>query len=386
MNILTLPLRTLRRKLARSLLLTMVFALGICSVVALNYVSAAVGQSMEKKLTAYGANIVLKPKVDTLSVDYGGLGLGNVSLEVKHLTQEQVDRVRTIALRERIAAVAPKLIAQGSVNGRPVALIGVDWPEEMEIKNYWSISGRQPDGPWQVLAGARAARTLGLAPGDSLGLSGRVWSVAGVLAETGSEDDNVLFAGLGDVQEVTGKPGQVHYAEVAALCSACPIEDIVAQIAQKLPDVDIVAMQKVIKSRMYTVHFVQHLALSVSLILLLTACAMISLSLLASVNERKHEIGVLRSLGYSKARVFAIFSLEALLMGLAAGLVGYVSGFAASFKVMDILELSGQADLNFQFSHLALTLAVVGLISCLSAALPAWRAANTDPSQALVML
>ena len=137
---------------------------------------------------------------------------------------------------------------------------------------------------------------------------------------------------------------------------------------------------------MYTIHFVQHLALSVSLILLLTACAMISLSLLASVNERKHEIGVLRSLGYSKARVFAIFCLEALFMGLAAGLLGYVCGFAASFKVMDALELSGQANLGFNFTHLALTLGAVGLVSCLSAALPAWRAANTDPSQALVML
>ena len=171
MNILTLPLRTLRRKLSRTLLLTVVFASGICSVVALNYVSAAVGESMEKKLMAYGANIVLKPKVDTLSVDYGGLGLGNVSLEVKLLTQEQVDQVRTIALKERIAAVAPKLIAQSAVNGKPVAVIGVVWPEEMEIKSYWAITGRQPDSPWQVLAGAKAAQTLGL-PDDSLRYGG----------------------------------------------------------------------------------------------------------------------------------------------------------------------------------------------------------------------
>ncbi len=386
MNILTLPLRTMRRKMTRTLLLAVVFAAGICSVVALNYVSTAVGDSMEKKLTAYGANIMLQPKVDTLSVGYGGFNLGSVSFDVKHLTREQVDQVRTIELKDRIAAVAPKLIVLSQVKGQHVAVIGVDWPEEMLIKNYWGVTGAFPDKPFQVLAGSKAAESLGLKTGETVTLEGKPFQVAGVLTPTGSEDDNVIFAGLDDVQAVTGKQGQIHFAEVAALCSGCPIDDIVAQIAQKLPDVDIVAMQKVVKARMYTIHFVQELALIVSVILLMTACFMIALSLLAAVNERKHEIGVLRSLGYARSAVFSIFCLEALFIGLLAGLAGYFGGFGISFKVMDMLEMSADASLAFQWEHLALTLAGVAVISCLASVIPAWKAANTDPSQALVML
>jgi putative ABC transport system permease protein len=386
MNLLTLPARTLRRKLMRTLLLTVVFASGICSVVALNYVSAGVGDSMEKKLTAYGANIMLKPKVDSLSVDYGGFNLGSVSFDVKHLTSGQLAKVRTIALKDRIAAVAPKFIALAKVKDTPVAMIGVDWPEELTIKNYWGFTGRQAESPGEVLAGSRAALALGLKPGDGFETRGRTFTVAGVLTPTGSEDDNVLFAGITDLQEAFGMPGQIHFAEVAALCSGCPIDEIVAQIQEKLPDVDIVAMQKVVKSRMYTVRFVQRLALMVSLILLLTACFMIALSLLASVNERKNEIGVLRSLGYSRASVFSVFCLEALMIGMAAGLIGFFGGFAVSLKVLDILEMSREAGLTMEPWHLGLTLGGVAVISCLSSVIPAWKAANTDPSQALVML
>lgn len=386
MNLLTLPIRTLRRKFMRTLLLTVVFAAGICSVVALNYVSKAVGDSMEKKLTAFGANIMLQPKVDTLSVGYGGFSLGNVSFDVKHLTMAQVAKVRDIELKERIAAVAPKFIAQGTVKDQHVAMIGVDWPEELMIKNYWGFVGRPAEAPGEVLVGSKAAESLGLKPGDTFQAGLGTFSVAGVLTPSGSEDDNVIFAGIMDLQLAMSQVGVVHFAEVAALCAGCPIDEIVGQITQVLPEVDIVAMQKVVKSRMYTIHFVQQLAMIVSVILLLTACFMIALSLLASVNERKHEIGVLRSLGYARGAVFSIFCMEALFIGMVAGLVGYFGGFAISFSVMDMLDMAKEAELSMELWHLGLTLAGVSAISCLSSVIPAWKAANTDPSQALVML
>jgi len=265
-------------------------------------------------------------------------------------------------------------------------MVGVDWAEELLIKNYWGFAGRPAEAPGEVLVGSKAAQTLGLKPGDALETERGRFTVAGVILPTGSEDDNVVFAGLEDLQQAYGQPGAIHFAEVAALCSGCPIDDIVAQIQQVLPEVDIVAMQKVVKARMYTVHFVQHLALIVSVILLVTACFMIALSLLASVNERKHEIGVLRSLGYSRASVFTIFSVEALIIGMAAGVVGYFGGFGISLKVMDMLDLAKEATLAMEPLHLAATLAGVALVSCLSSVIPAWKAANTEPSQALVML
>ncbi len=91
---------------------------------------------------------------------------------------------------------------------------------------------------------------------------------------------------------------------------------------------------------MASVHFVQKLALSVSLVILVTAAAMIGLSMLSAVNERKKDIGILRSLGYGKSQVFPIFCLEAGFIGALAGFIGYVGGFGASFKALDYLALA----------------------------------------------
>ena len=85
---------------------------------------------------------------------------------------------------------------------------------------------------------------------------------------------------------------------------------------------------------MSSVKFVQKLALSISLVILVTASAMVGISILSSVNERKKDIGILRSLGYGKSRVFMIFCLEAGLIGALAGAIGYLVGFGASLKTL----------------------------------------------------
>jgi putative ABC transport system permease protein len=136
---------------------------------------------------------------------------------------------------------------------------------------------------------------------------------------------------------------------------------------------------------MYTIGFVQNLTLTVSLVILLTACAMVGVSMLQAVAERKKDIGILRSLGYSKPRVFVIFAAEAVAIGMLAGLIGYAGGFMASRKVLDALDM---ADTTVAFDPLALVAAcgLFAAVSGLAAAYPAWKASSVDPAEALVSL
>lgn len=386
MNIITIPLRNLKRKLLRSLMMALVFSIGVMSVVALNYLSTAVGESLEKKLTAYGANILLTPKSETLAVSYGGLNLGDVSYDVQLLKeQEAVSAIRSIGHKDRLSAVAPKLAIVDTIKSTPVGVIGVIWPEEISIKSYWAINGAIPDQPNQIIAGAEVAKKLNINNGDAINIKGRPFTVAAILGATGGEDDNVLFADLHALQQVAGQENQVHFIEVAALCAGCPIEDITSQLSKALPNAEVNALQKVIKQRMLTIGFVKQLALSVSLVILLTACVMIGLSIFTAVNERKKEIGVLRAMGFSRASVFCIFSLEALIIGVLAGAMGYLGGFGLCFELMGMLDLHA-ANLVFQPAHFALSLLAVALLVTIAAAFPAYKATRVEPSQALVML
>lgn len=387
MNLLTIPLRNTRRKPLRTLLLVLVFSVGVSAVVALHYVAEAVGESFERKLARYGANIVAFPAADTLALSYGGVQLGSLSYEVRHLDEaETVRRIRSIHMHDRLSAVSPKLVALARVGDQAVGAIGVNMRDELSLKAHWQTPHRFPMAGHELLVGSRAAERLNLAPGDAVDIAGRAFSVAGVLAPTGSEDDEVLFADLAALQAATGLSGKVNLVEIAALCAGCPIDDIVAELRQALPGVDIKALRQVVGQRMYSIDFVSTLAWIVGLVILLTACVMIALSLYASVGERSKEIGLMRALGFSRAGVFAAFSFEALLLGALAAVAGYAAGCLASLEVLRALDVAESTALPFDVAHLGLTLALVGLLTALSSALPAWKAARIEPSEAFSLV
>jgi|GEM_PF-484050 len=475
MNLLTIPVRCLRARWLRTLTLFAVFTLGVSSIVALHDVSKVVGDSFERKLTSFGANILVSPHRETLNVSYGGFSLGDVLLDTGRMPLTgTLERIGSIPLKANLAAVAPKLLAtghatpspggwtppapatsthaemghtsmarpadghasseatgsaaqsdsqaashdsgdpatgtrneatlgarpraqgsqppaaalQGSPQGGPVpiAVVGVDWAQEHALKGFWNVIGRFPHGPGEVVLGHAAALRLGIGPGGTLRLGDRELPVTGVLDATGSDDDGVAFTDIATVQQATARHDQASFIEVAALCSGCPIDDIVAQLAQAAPGLDIRALRHVVEQRMYSVRFAQDLALTVSVVILLTACSMVVMSMLSSVNERKREIGILRSVGFSCSRVFAVFAVEALMVGVASGGVGYASGHVLAGRIIDALHLGDGAAPPFDPVWLVLTTAGIALLSTLAAAFPAWKASRVEPAEALVAL
>ena len=111
MGILTIPLRNLRRKPLRTAMMVLVFAAGVAAVTALANLSTRVGESLEAKMTAFGANVLITPKRESLHIGYGGMQLGDVSYDVKYLDEKSsVEAIRGIHHRDRIAAVAPKFV------------------------------------------------------------------------------------------------------------------------------------------------------------------------------------------------------------------------------------------------------------------------------------
>jgi len=387
MNLFTIPLKNMRRKPTKTFLLLLVFSLGVMSIVALYQVSLVVGVSLEQKLTAFGANIVVKPSTEKLSVSYGGFHMGDMLLDMKDLQEaETTAAIKSIELNDRISVVAPKLITMLKLDELAIAVVGVKWADELGIKSYWATDGAFPQQPNEILLGSLAADKLRVRAGDTLSLYDRVFNVSGTLLKTGSDDDSVILMDLGRLQEMLGQPGAVSFVEVAALCAGCPIEDIVAQIQTNLPKTSVIALQHIVNQRMSSVKFVQKLALSISLVILVTASAMVGISMLSSVNERKKDIGILRSLGYGKSSVFMIFCLEAGLIGALAGTIGYLVGFGASLKTLEFLTLVDGARPVFSIAQLVICASLFPVITILSALYPAWRGASVEPSQALVSL
>lgn len=385
MTLFTIAWRSMRRKWLRSCLLALLFSLGALSVVCLATLADIVAESLEKKLVSFGANILVSPKRDTLRISYGGIPLDNLAYEAAPLDlPATLSAIRGIHHAPRISAVAPKRIARKEVNGQPVGLVGVDWKEELNLKQHWIPDVAFPKDAGEILAGSEAAKRLGLTAGGRVTLGGTAFAVSGVLEATGGEDDQMLFADIAAVQTLTGKPGSADFVEVAALCAGCPIDDIVNQIAAALPGMEVKALKQVVEQRMASMRFVGSLLLGVSVVILLTACAMIGLSMLSAVNERVKDIGILRSLGYAKSRIFLLFAFEAGVLGALAGLLGALGGHVLTGRLVVLLELAEASAVVFQPALALGCVAGFGLLAMLSATAPALKAARVDPSTALL--
>lgn len=103
-----------------------------------------------------------------------------------------------------------------------------------------------------------------------------------------------------------------------------------------------------------------------------------------AVVERRHEIGVLRAIGYRRGTVQLSFLLESSIVALLGILIGVVLGLALSYNVIDFMK--GQIEgLEFRISWLQIVIivAVAYLASLLMTLLPAWQASRIYPAEAL---
>ncbi len=387
MNLLSIPLKNLKVKFFKTVILITVFAIGVTSVVGLQKVSKSVSSALEDKMNKFGANILIYPKSEDVKISYGGIQLGNLSYEVKYLEESETKRkIHSIEFEENISAVAPKLLKTTEIRDKNVGVVGVDWEEEIKIKNYWSINGKIPESENEVILGSKIARILNVRAQDSVLLYGKEFRISGIIQPTGSDEDNLIFMGIQTLQTATNSVDKINFVEVSALCAGCPIDDIVTQIRANLPGAEISAVQKIVKQRMSAVDFVNNLAFIMSLVIVLTACFMIALFMYSSVNERKKEIGILRSIGYSKVNIFCIFTFESLIIGMISGLVGYAGGFFLADKLMDILEIDLKNFFVFTFPEAFLTMLLVAILAGISSMLPSLKAAKITPAEALVSL
>ena len=247
MRITDIALKNLMRRKGKACFILAGLAIGVATVVAVNSYVDAMTRNINEKLEKYGANILIVPKTDNLSLNYGGISLGGVSFEMQEIRQDALAAINGIKNARNIAALGPMVLGAVNIEDRKVLLAGVDFEALRILKPWWKVSGENP-GSDQILLGAEVARVTAFGKGQSIMVEGRPMTVSGVVQPTGSQDDQLIFTGIETAQALLGKAGHVSLVEVAALCNACPIDDMVHQISEALPTAKVMAIQKVVKA------------------------------------------------------------------------------------------------------------------------------------------
>ncbi len=382
MQLADLTLHSLWRRKGRMTLLVLGLAIGVATVVALIAITETMQADVANKLDEYGANILIVPKANDLSLSYGGVTVASAAYDVGEMTLSDLEQINTIKNAGNISVVAPKLLGAMSLGGHQALVAGVLFDEELRLKQWWRVRGEHPTSPDEALVGARLAQTLNLEPGESLDVSGQPIHIVGVLAENGSQDDDILFIDLSVAQRMMNKPDGISLVEVAALCTACPIEEMVDQISGVLPQGRVTALRQAVTLRMETVGQLSRFALAVSAVVIAIGTLVVLTTMLGSVSERRQEIGLFRALGFRQEHIVRVILSEACLISLAGGVVGWLLGMGAA-----VLLAPSVAQVTAQVSwDPLLAVSTVGgalLIGLLGSLYPAIHAARLDPTTAL---
>lgn len=382
MRLINISFAHLRRRKAKALFILTGLLVGVSAIVALVSLVDALTSDINQKLEKYGANILIVPKTDNLSLTYGGLSLGGISFDMQEILQEDLKNIHSIKNSANVAAVGPMVLGVLKLGNNNVLLAGVDFDKMHFLRPWWKVHGKNP-GKDEVLLGSEASRILGLSQGNTFEALGRRLKVSGVLDSTGSQDDQIVFAPLSAAQSMLGKQGRISMAEVAALCSNCPIDDMVAQISDALPGAKVMAIKQVVKGRMEALGHFHKLGYGLSALVIFVGALVVLVTMMGSVRERISEFGIFRAVGFRRSHVIRMVLFEAGIISAAAGVLGYFLGMGITKMTIPFFTDSVGVKVPFDPNLAGAVFMLAILLGLLSSIYPAFQAGNLDPNDAL---
>jgi putative ABC transport system permease protein len=256
-------------------------------------------------------------------------------------------------------------------------LDGVEWEPFAAMNGMELRAGRAPVANDEIILDERQMREDEVNIGDTIELfGGKHYRAVGVFAPPSGSRIKMSLAAMQDALE---SPGKCTYILVKLKDGADP-DAVAARINEVLPGNKINLTRDLIIDAQDRIP-----ALNLFLKVLVGLGAFVStifvlLSMYTTVTERRKEIGILKSLGASKAFIIRTIEGEAFMIGVLGILLGFAVSFGASFAIEKGFELP--FEFNTGWILTAIGIAIGG--SLVGALYPAWRASVIDPVEVMV--
>ena len=255
-----------------------------------------------------------------------------------------------------------------------------------------------PEGEFKLIIGDQLAQKLGVNIGDKIRLMitensqytpfGRVpmqrlFTVSEIYFDYSEASAYQAFADLSDIGRLMRI--QPNQAQGYRLFLDDPF--LITELPQAFPDKQITDW-RVQKGEFFQAVRMEKnmMGLLISLIIVV-AISNIVTSLSLMVVDKQGEIAILQTQGLTKSQVRAVFIYQGLLVGLVGTLIGTALGVLITLNLTEIIALfnSNGVFLPIALAPLQIVIVIVFslLLSLLSTVYPAYRAAKTEPAEAL---
>jgi lipoprotein-releasing system permease protein len=195
-------------------------------------------------------------------------------------------------------------------------------------------------------------------------------------------DRSMAFAHINDVQKVNKTPGRV--SEIAVALNDLEKSEELAQLWGMYTEDKVEDWKTASKMFMEMIKMQDVVRYFIMFSVLVVAAFGIYNVLSIMINQKRKEIAILRSIGYSPHKILELILFQGIILGLLGGIVGMIMGYILSrlIQLIDIgVELGGSNHLFISYDiSIYYTSFVAALIAALLASfIPAYSASKMTP-------
>ncbi|HIH36491.1 MAG TPA: ABC transporter permease [Methanocellales archaeon] len=390
---LLLAYRNIRERKFRSFLTLLGIAVGIAAIISL----IAVGYGMQYSITEE-----LIGMADIISVMPGRQIIPGMGGYAETITERDIEDIERIA---GVEDVGPWMYGTAQVEYRkertPVTIISGD---TQDLEEMYATYAEFEDGRW-IYEGDHRGCTIGysvaheyfdedIGINDRLIINGEKFVVVGVLEKAGmmasADLDPNIFLTIRAAQEVLGtKDIYMLTVRISDIDRADDIGEEIEETLDQNHNMDDFAQAMTMSSMIEQIGTVflilQAVLVGIASIALIVGSIGIMNSMLMSVMERTHEIGIMKAIGATNSNIILLFLTEAGMISLVGGILGCILGTITatlvSIGVSFYIGMEMPAIITPEVMIGSLSVAI--LVGVISGLYPARRAAKMSPVEAV---
>ena len=372
--------------------------LGIAVIVGIKTITVFSERAVAVNLDNLGANILVLPQ---------GAGMDDyytADIDAPTIPEEYVERILTSTI-PGVDNLSPKLTRRITIGDQKIVLTGILPASEIASKPIWQTAGLvgsdiqascapsneanksygYEDEKLQrkiidtlssedCYVGYLAANKLNLKETDKIEISGTSLTVRKILPETGTVDDDRIFAHLKTTQAILGIHDQISAIEIMGCCNAIS-DGLLGKLRNILPDTRITTIGQIVSTQIKTNQMMDKISLIFLIIILFVGGISIGNYMWANVNERRKEIGTLRMIGAPKRHIYQILLLKAAILGIIGGILGYILGTLSGIYLGPVFA---QIEVHAIYIYFVYSVIIAMVISLIGSIIPAAMAAKIE--------
>ncbi|HXC45111.1 MAG TPA: ABC transporter permease [Solirubrobacteraceae bacterium] len=357
----------LRRRATRTTFTAAGIAVGVATIVAL----LSFTQGLQESASGF--------------VHLGGSELGVFQANVSDpttsvLAQSLVGRLQN---QPQVAQATPLLLIVEGVPNAPSAVVFGASPQGFFAKQLVILDGLRPSS-WdsEALVGDRLAAQLHLAPGGILTVKGHRYRVAGVYHSGILFEDSGAVLGLGAAQTLLERTGEETNV-IVKLAPGAHADTAAKTIERSFPGTQAITTPEQALRAGANGTLISKAILVIVVIAIIVGVIGVTNTMAMSIAERRGELGLLSTVGWSPGRVAALILGEGIAVSIIGAAAGLLVGVLGAEELVKALGVSGYVSPSVTAWGLGRALLVGVAIGVLGGIYPAWRVTRMTPLKAL---